>query len=86
MTFTADFTPPTSTITIPSQAVIQTVVTNLSGQASDTAPGLLQTVQLSYYSEFLTSYWNPATGLFNSGSPIYSTATITGEHGASRVQ
>ena len=77
VTFIADFTPPTSTITVPNNGTIQTVLTTLSGQASDTPPGQLQTVQLSYQAHG-SNYWNPATGHFDSSIPLYSTAAING--------
>ena len=51
VTFIADFTAAASTITVPNTAVISTVLTSISGTAADTAPGQLQTVQLSYYSK-----------------------------------
>ncbi len=77
VTFIADFTPPTSTITVPSTNNLQTVLNTLSGNATDQAPGHLATVQLSYLAHG-GQYWDPSTGLFNSPGPLYSTATITG--------
>ncbi|MFA7007455.1 MAG: hypothetical protein WC204_01230, partial [Elusimicrobiales bacterium] len=76
----ADFTPPTSTVTYPvNGSILQTEVTVISGSASDTAPGQLDKVQVSYYCASGIcdgNYWNRASGLWNSGAEIFYDATL----------
>ena len=76
--FTADFTPPFSTITVPSQNVIGTLLTSVSGTAEDTAPGLLSKVQLSYFDKSSGKYYDPSVGTFTSDVELFSTATVVG--------
>ncbi len=77
VTFTADFTPPISTITVPALATVATALPTISGSASD-GPGQLSNVQLSYQAKSGADngkYWDPGTGLFNSGTEKFKNAT-----------
>ncbi|MCG2725771.1 MAG: Ig-like domain repeat protein, partial [Elusimicrobia bacterium] len=78
----ADFTAPTSTVTYPTNgSIIDVGLTTSSGSASDTAPGVLDKVRVSYYCASdvcIGKYWNRNSGAWDSATEIFYDANIAG--------